>query len=476
MFSERLKSIIEKTGMPVYTLAKKAGVNRPMIHKSQQGDSIPSADFIEKLSDAMMLTNVERKELLSLAARARMGEKLYLKRQSVLKVINCLCVEFDEIDLVALWKNKSQEHTDGGYIVLNDCRQIKHVLLEMIKGKMESPKDEKIYICLPEQAKEFFSIVYHLWSSKEAENIQLTQFIGLEKEYNSNESAVHNLSLLSYALNFCLMTEKSIKVRYYYLNYSKNMDLPAMPYYIKIEDGVLALSADLNKGIYYDGGMMLDFYDDIVRERLENSKLLIKEVENMAEIINYRGTYALIESIPCISSIVTDDLLNSAICVDMPERDYFLALTRDFYHDLQENDRHPISFFQMEKLEKFMRDGILPTVPQEWVRALTLKERHEMVEKFSNIMKRSDKQIYYAVNPDKLHILVDAEIALTKEDGVMIRRFIEGTSALKIIWIKEPSCVEAFTDFFTYFPTSNLVLKQEEAIKQIERILANSDF
>ncbi|ALU13042.1 hypothetical protein ACH52_0208 [Eubacterium limosum] len=474
LFSERLKSVISKTGMPIYALAKKAGVNRPMIHKSQQGDSIPSDEFIEKLSDAMMLTNLEKKELLSLAERARMGEALYLKRQAVLNVLSCLCKEFDEMDLVALWKNKTPEHISGGYMFLKDCKQIEHVLLEMFQDKIHSAKEEKIYIYLPKHAKELFSIIYHLWSSNEASHIQLTQFIGLEKEYHSDESAVHNLALISYALNFCLMPEKSIKVRYYYLNYPENMDLPAMPYYIKTENDVLALSTDLNVGVYYSGGTMYDFYDQVIKTRLENSKPLIESVESTVQILDYKDPTHLIECIPCISAIVTDEMLDTFIRPEIPGRETLLNMLKSFYHEIQHNNKHPISFFQIKKLEKFMKDGIIPTVPSAWVRPAVPEERRKIAQSILNNMKNSKKRIYYAINPEKLRILADAEVVLTEKDGVMIRHFVEDTATLKIVWIRESSCIEAFSDFFNYLPGSNLVLSQDEMKKRVEALLTDN--
>lgn len=121
-----------------------------------------------------------------------------------------------------------------------------------------------------------------------------------------------------------------------------------------------------------------------------------------------------------------------------------------------------------------MKDGIIPTVPSAWVRTATLEERRKIVQSILNNMKNSGKQIYYAINPEKLRILADAEVVLTEKDGVMIRHFVEDTATLKIVWIRESSCIEAFSDFFNYLPGSNLVLSQNEMKKRVEALLMDN--
>lgn len=219
---------------------------------------------------------------------------------------------------------------------------------------------------------------------------------------------------------------------------------------------------------------MYDFYDQVIKSRLENSKPLIESVESTVQILDYKDPTHLIECIPCISAIVTDEMLDTFIRPEISGRETLLNMLKSFYHEMQHNNKHPVSFFQIKKLEKFMKDGIIPTVPSAWVRTATLEERRKIVQSILNNMKNSEKQIYYAINPEKLRILADAEVVLTEKDGVMIRHFVEDTVTLKIVWIRESSCIEAFSDFFNYLPGSNLVLSQNEMKKRVEALLTDN--
>lgn len=91
---------------------------------------------------------------------------------------------------------------------------------------------------------------------------------------------------------------------------------------------------------------MYDFYDQVIKTRLENSKPLIESVESTVQILDYKDPTHLIECIPCISAIVTDEMLDTFIRPEIPGRETLLNMLKSFYHEIQHNNKHPISFFK----------------------------------------------------------------------------------------------------------------------------------
>ncbi|MEG2642690.1 MAG: helix-turn-helix transcriptional regulator, partial [Eubacterium sp.] len=393
IFSEALKRKIEGTGMTVYNLAKKAGLNRPMIHKSQQGDKIPSDDFIKKLSKAMMLTHGETEELLQLAARSRMGEALYLRRQAVMEVIACLCHEFDALDIVQLRKEKKRDINLGQNRIIKDSNQIKSYLIRMI---CDAPKEQQLFVKLPEWAKEYYGIIYHLWSAEESEGIHLTQMIGLEKEYNDVASAARNLKLLSYAINFSLVENREFDAFFHYLEYPEKPELPSFPYYVKNDTGVLAIAADLNTALYYPQGEMYDLYNSIITVMMDESEPLIEFVDNIDNICDYGDNVSLIEGIPCISAVVTDEMVESVVN-DIDGRAYIVNTVLKLYHQRQSEDSHPDSFFHLDRLEQFMMDGMIPSISPYYMHAFTPEQRYIILKKYRDFIEGDEKIRYHAL-------------------------------------------------------------------------------
>ena len=475
LFSDKLKSHILETGMTVYVLAKKAGVNRPMIHKAQQGDSVPNDDFILKLCEAMMLTPQEQRDLLLLARRARMGETLFLRRMAVLDVVNRLCQEFNEMDLITFYKDRLPIPPDKSYLVLKDQKQIEYILMDMIKKEAEKEGESSVYFYLPDHARELFSIIYHLWIESGEDRMKLVQIIGLEKEYQGNHSAVKNLGIISIALNYCLVPGKSFGAFYHYLDFPDCKSLPTMPFYVKTSEGLLVLSSGLDKGAFFRPGPMLDFYEGIIQETIGISKALVSYLTDLFEMFDCGSSqFTLIESIPCITTVMTDEWVEALVREELPAelRKTAVEAAQNEYRRIRRDDSHPISFFQMDKLERFMEDGRIPTVPVSLVRPCTEEERLAMLRGFRKEMDRTSNRIYYALDVNKLHLAVDAEVVYSEEKGVIIRVFKNDDAVLTTLLLQEPSCVAAFVDFFEHLPSSSIVLSKEEMIQRTDRLIA----
>jgi hypothetical protein len=102
---------------------------------------------------------------------------------------------------------------------------------------------------------------------------------------------------------------------------------------------------------------------------------------------------------------------------------------------------------------------------------MTPEERLYMLEGYYRLMTSPGEREYFALNTDAIDLAVDAEVVVSDERQVLIRRFIEDSPMLRIIRISEPSCVDAFVDFFDYLPESDLVLGEGETIARLAELL-----
>lgn len=86
-FSERLKQLIEESGMKIYQIAKNAELDRTTIQRSITGEHLPNLNFVDKLSDYLRLLPAERIELFELYSISKIGEKVYAGRKYTKEII-----------------------------------------------------------------------------------------------------------------------------------------------------------------------------------------------------------------------------------------------------------------------------------------------------------------------------------------------------------------------------------------------------
>jgi transcriptional regulator with XRE-family HTH domain len=469
-FSEMLREKIDRTGLPVYTLAKKAGVNRPMVHKSLKDESIPSDDFIQKLCEAMMLTAAERRQMLILAKRARMGEPLYLRRHGVANLLGSLTTDFDDADMVALKKVDENLILNKHYTFLQGA-QISYMLLRVLREKLREDRPLEICFYLPETAKGLLSILYHLMVSCDKSRVRLLQFVGLEKEYNRRDSAVFNLQKLAFVLNFSLMPGLDYQAFYHYLDHPDNAQAPAMPYFITTRDAVITLTGDLATGVYYGRGGVQAHYDRVIRGMLKNGRPLVRVEANCTQREVFGDCFSIIEStpslIPVIGTVDIEDLVRPGV----EDRAHIVALAQAEYQRMRQHQDLSAAFFQISALEDFLVSGRVPAISTSLLRPLTPAERKDGMGRLRAIMEGDGQPKYYAFGAEGPVVDPDIQIVLSGEKEIIISRALSEPPWMRVVEIREPNCVNAFVDFFEYLPGSDLIISREEMLSQTDRLL-----
>lgn len=474
LFSEKLKLYIEVSSQTIYQLSKKAEVNRTVIHKTISGERVPGNDFLEKLYGALMLSPEEKKELRRLAERARVGEKVYRRREKVKAVIEALndnplynpAYGFEKRSFPAVPKTKT------GLQIIQGRKSIERQVMALLGDVFYNSEKPGLALFMPFQEKYLYELLYNFYITCDKET-QLLNLIAIEKDYKEDSACLRNLELLSSVLLFSLTEKKGYRPYYYYTNgdhpYEEGV---SMPYFIKTDKQVMTLSPDFETAFVYDGEESYGYFSDKIDQFYQKAELLTVYGESIPEMFGWSFISAyqeIIEPAPCMGELFTDERIDRFLRKDIPMRDELYTIGCNFYRHVREDLGMPLSMFSFDGLIAFMNSGILPTLPTYVTRQLSMEERQEMLEEIIKNAKSEEKP-YIAINRKVFKVPVDLEIIKVSGQEIAIRRFNERGDELTTLFLHEAGLVDAFTDFMDYLKTSELVYDQETMVAMMKRL------
>lgn len=102
LYSDKLQSFISAARISVAQLSRTSGVERSYIQKMLSSERIPGdVTVLDRLSDALMLTPTEKKQLREAYYISKMGEEVYYRRIQVKRIVEDADSYFQEPDFFA---------------------------------------------------------------------------------------------------------------------------------------------------------------------------------------------------------------------------------------------------------------------------------------------------------------------------------------------------------------------------------------
>lgn len=477
-FSEKLKLLIEESGLKVYQLAKNAELDRTTIQRAMTGERLPGLSFVEKLSDYLRLSHTERTELFDFYSISRIGEKVYEDRRYIKEMI-------ERIATIHLVEGNTQhvkrsisfiEKIDNDNAVFTGQYIVSNMIREVLEDEVLNNSFPEISIFVPFSYSFIFDLLHQLYLSENG-NINIKNIIRLVKNSHASQSSNYNLEILSHVMPFAFSAGNGYQPYYYYDNFDiyNNIAL-LMPYYIITSRHLITISTDFNTAILYNNEGIINAYKENFKMAITKSKpLIIQHFSCDDMLLAYLESYKnsgvishVIEPQPCFAWYYTDDLINSHLKQELENREMLLDLLCKLYGSYKNYNVKPMSIFSIEGLNYFADTGILSDLPTQFAIPFTIDERIMLLNKLRNDMVKADYQVY-AANPSKF-IIPLASIQLYSAKGLDFYSS-NNNGAISSSYVEERSITEAFYDFFESLPDSDLVYTKEETIKIIDSII-----
>ncbi|WP_195269876.1 helix-turn-helix transcriptional regulator [Eubacterium sp. 1001713B170207_170306_E7] len=474
-FSERLTTLVEATGFSIYQLSKKAKIDRSTIHKVMVGERMPSADFYKKLCRALSLTPFEKRELDDLYKMARIGDKVYYRRNSVKRLVEELAGNtYAPSEDISGREYKAFPVLARGTQVIEGKNDINSVLIDVINDEIYHREAPHLAVALAFDHQFVYEYLYNAFVSA-AGPVDIDHFIYLDKETSRNDAIQKNLRHLQYILSFSLCGRDGYHPYYSYVNADPAQAVTTfLPYFIITSRHVLKLSRSFKTAVLYDDEAIVSFYKASVERLCRGLPQLTRRANRIEDMYGWTRENlgdASLEPHPCLSLCLNAARIERLVQPDLPGREAVCAMAEEVYGPYVRRELPlPRSIFSPEGLNIFAETGRICYFPETVVRCCTPEERKAFLREILDAVE-SGETAFMAVDSDKFRIPLNVEIIKAAEQQIVVQRFSDDSRRLNAIFIDEPGICEAFSDFFDYLPDSDLTLDREGLINLLKSYL-----
>lgn len=473
-FSDKLKMLIEESGLKIYKLAKEANLDRTTIHRSMTGERLPSLEFVKNLSNYLRLSPTEKIELFDLYSISKIGDTVYEQRKYIKEMIERIASIHTDGDNVL---GKKALSVTGKINDENTIYQGQYIVNSLIRNVLEDEvvnnPSPKINITVPFKYSFLYDLLYQLYLGANGK-INIKNIIRLRKTPLSLQYSNYNLEILSHVMPFAFSAGNGYQPYYFYDSYDSYGDISLlMPYYIITNTRVINLSADFKTAVLYNNQDIVNMHQEIFDNAIINSTPLTSQHVNCTDMLlsyleatNNSGMIThVLEPQPCFSWYYTDNLMEQHLKQEIENRDAILKLLSHYYSGHKAYTRRPMSIFSIEGLNYFVNTGIIANLPTQFAIPFSVEERKRLLSKLKNDISNGIYEVY-AANPSKFLIPI-CSIQIYNTKGMdLYSSNNNGTISSSLI--EEKSIAEAFYDFFESIPDSDLVHNREETIRIID--------
>jgi len=480
LFGDHLRTLIDANKVNIYALAKSSGLERTAIHKIISGDRIPTEEYVQKLSDALPLSPEERQQLLESFSISKVGEFKYRQRLQVKDIIesityieNTVNANTSSGNVVNSPSMLTANTTAIGHFAVNNL--IKSVIEETIT---DAGKQEFDFV-----VSENYRYLYDelLASYLRHPQLQIRHIVAFKKQTDFLNNSNRNLSLLSQVLPFAF-APGTVYYPYYYYGPSNDTELTqAMPYFILTSsDRLVLINKDFSKAAFISDKDVVALYKESFDTMLNQSKPLIKLLNSTFDFIIHVNELGSdndshcywIEPEPCISLIITDEIIEEYLRRDVPDRDIMLNLLRTHCEYYRSNQFRIINACTTDGLYRIINSGYVYNIPSELMTPFNRETIKQLLDTLRNKSEDGDANVRIRfVNPSKIAVPKKTFLGISKKTGINFIMHSKALTAGRAICVLEDSITEAFWDFAESLEDSGITYSASDSLAMLNSII-----
>lgn len=254
-----------------------------------------------------------------------------------------------------------------------------------------------IYSNIPASKTEPVSIIYNFLKQRGTDDYRHILYL-------DHGVSTHNLCSYFLLINFAQIGYKVSLLKN--VNTTQMETLDSFPYYIIINNKMILFDSYFESAFYIDDSIKINLYQKAFQKIYVKSEQITKFFNNPIDYINthrhYNSAVTSHEIISCeynLAPILTEDLYNSNINRNFPNRKYIIS-TLNSYYSLPETNTDTL-FLTVNALSNFMDSGRIAQFPESYFDSLSINQRISMLskQKEAAVLKRCNIKL---INPTKL--------------------------------------------------------------------------
>ncbi|MCI7768091.1 MAG: helix-turn-helix transcriptional regulator [Oscillospiraceae bacterium] len=370
---------IEKSGMSVQKLAAVTGLGRTAIQHTLSGKLVPAKSFIDRLCAALPMTPDQREELVRQYAREKAGDAVYYNRCRIKQIIESL----PQYRISESAPSFTPEMKDSFHPPVRTVTGIANVngffrTMLIAETHAEAPF---ITAALPTDSM-FFEMLPQITSAS-GKKLRLEHFFAMNTFADGEKNT--NMDILQASLRTAMCSAVDYSPYYHYISpETEDNILAPYPYYIVASDCSMLISADHSSAVLIeDEGLRGELlkHSEWIKCR---SSLMINQVGQSEMFDTFANSspyfYSSIEYQPCLTSFITQDILQKRLG-DIPDKEGVLqAVKEKFFSGERHDSGHFKNFFTKEGLISFAETGQMTNMPGSLLTPMSIEERIYFLE------------------------------------------------------------------------------------------------
>ena len=476
-YPEYLRQLIDSRRVAIYALAAESGIDRTLIHKMLKGQRVPSdPGVVRSLSAALMLTPEESDGLFESYLAAKMGEKIYTRRKSILDFYN----QFDSFPVKSRVRQKKMATVDlpSENKTVYGKLDVQLLAASVLEREAAKPNGRIRIMAQPECG--FFDLL----SVVGAQNSTLSIEHILCFENSQQEcSALYNLGCLR-AMMPVFASVCQYRPQCYYGSISNRFgETSIMPCLILTEDCVMQIAHDASFASFSVSAQDRDLYGRIFQKFVEKSTSLVAAFHSPFEEIEYLNrAYAEYDylvhdftSDPCLLPFAGEEMMFRYMDPSFRKDEARLRLLQEYMKFPYVNGNFANTgniYFSEEGVDRFLTTGRLSEVPAEYYSPIEIPDRFRLLR---SMYEASAAKKYHPVlaNAKKMRIPFSLSTYLLRRGAVCFVYTVPDRT-YTALFVTEPSIVLAVQDFLNYLPESDLVLSTQETLRYLKKALGRA--
>lgn len=470
-FGNRLEALISRNGGNKYRLSKDIGIDRVTLYRFVSGERVPSRELIDKVCDALKMSQSEEKELRELYNIAKIGEDVYERRVLVKDLISGINAIRMEQRPAHNRKSVVVGGIDGAVKAVFGSYNVNMLTRDVLDDMAYNASEKRIWTNVPFGYTFMFDHLRQLYFEMNG-TIEIQHAIAFARDAGSHMNPNINLQSLAGMLPLVFCEGAGYQAGYYYPD-SMNCDSILMPYYLLTEERLLMISADYKTAMLVnDSGALRTARSAFDALRMTPLFSYITNPEDMlgTQLALWKrgkgSDTVCVEARPCLMGNFTEEMIETYARKEMANRDLVVQAMLESVNYAKSNQIH--SFFTVSGLEDFVSAGYLSSAPPPYALPLSMADRLHFLTSFRSEIA-ADKSNSRVVNPSAISVTLNTIALIFINSAVFFS--IMSDNGMRMCYTDEPSIYSAFSDFYLSLHNTEWVYTKQETLDILDQCI-----
>lgn len=470
-FSQLLTDHIHNKDVKVYTLAQYCNIERANMYKFINGTRVPSSfDLVLKICNFMQLSPSEKDALIEAYQIVQIGAENYYRRKQVALFLKNFSIPNHALPLLRPYETPVK--MQGNVTLLHSEVEVNHALTGILSSEL-AKKDGHIRLLIQPDHEFLMNVLAIGYQNP---SVKVEHIICLD---NTNTEPVSGQNYNLYCLQKILPLYGCLyqyDCSYYYENIDSRFGkLTLFPYMVLTSNFACILTADMQKGYVTNEPSSLQMFSDLFEEYLKKTFSLMKPMDNlfiqfqaMQELAEQNIPVHTLQLSPCLTPLLTSELLDKYIIQDLPDRAVFIQMLAEYIRQLYHSDT-PLnldSVFSINGIRHFMEHGYLDEYPRDIYTPLDPADRISVLKK---LILSFNTYHYRILKEDICSFEHGLYLVISQQNGFLC---FTNPHNHRLIYldIKEPGFIFTFLDYYEHLD-DNLFFSNSESVEKLRELL-----